>query len=58
MKRYRVEFKSKNSSFRVDCFEDKLEDWKALCKVDREETGEGKCYYREFPVSKNKRVYF
>lgn len=57
MKRFRVESKNKENHFRVDCTEDDLEFWKAICKRDSIENG-GKCYYREFPVSKNKKVYY
>lgn len=58
MKRYRVESKRGNDHhFRADCTEDELGYWKAVCKYDSIENG-GKCYYREFPVSKNKKVYY
>lgn len=58
MKRYRVESKrGKDHHFRADCTEDELEYWKALCKYDSIQFG-GKCYYREFPVTKNKRIYY
>lgn len=57
IKRYRVESRSNKNYFRVDCTKDELEYWKALCKHDSIEN-KGKCYYREFPVSKNKRIYY
>ena len=58
MKRYRVESKrGGDHHLRVDCTEDELESWKAICKYDFIRFG-GKCYYREFPVTKNKRVYY
>lgn len=57
MKRFRVESRNKENHFRADCFEDELEFWKAVCKYDAIENN-GKCYYREFPVSKNKKVYY
>lgn len=58
MKRYRVESKSSNDNyFRADCTEDDLEYWKAICKYDALQNN-GICYYREFPVTKNKKVYY
>lgn len=57
MKRYRVESKSDKSHFRSDCGEKDLEFWKAICKSDAN-ANKGKCYYREFPVTKNKKVYY
>lgn len=57
IKRYRVESRSKKSHFRSDCTEEDLEYFKAICKVDALENN-GECYYREFPVTKNKRVYY
>lgn len=57
MKRYRVESRSKNNHFKADCKEEDLEYWKALCKYDSIEN-RGECYYREFPVTKNKKVYY
>lgn len=57
MKRYRVESKSNKSHFRVDCGEEDLAFWKAICKHDAN-TNKGKCYYREFPVTKNTKVYY
>ena len=57
MKRYRVESRSKKSHFRSDCTEEDLEYFKAICKVDALENN-GECYYREFPVTKNKKIYY
>lgn len=57
MKRYRVESKSKQDHFRVDCCEKDFEFWKAICKYDAI-SNKGTCYYREFPVTKNKKVYY
>lgn len=57
IKRYRVESRTKKSHFRSDCTEEDLEYFKAICKVDVLENN-GECYYREFPVTKNKRVYY
>lgn len=57
MKRYRVESKSNESHFRADCREEDLEFWKAICKNDANKN-KGKCCYREFPVTKNKKVYY
>lgn len=57
MKRYRVESRNKNNYFRADCTEDELEYWKALCKFDALKNN-GTCYYREFPVTKNPKVYY
>ena len=57
IKRYRVESRSKKSHFRADCTEEDLEYFKAICKVDALENN-GEYYYREFPVTKNKRVYY
>lgn len=57
MKRYRVESRSDQSHFRSDCGEEDLEFWKAICKNDAN-SNNGKCYYREFPVTKNKKVYY
>nr|UVM81840.1 MAG: hypothetical protein [Bacteriophage sp.] len=57
MKRYRVESRSGKNHFRADCIEEELEYWKAICKIDSIEN-QGKCYYREFPVSKNKKIFY
>ncbi len=57
MKRYRVESKSNKSHFRADCNEKDLEFWKAICKHDAIQN-KGKCYYREFPVTKNEKIYY
>ena len=57
MKRYRVESRSGKNHFRADCTEEELEYWKAICKIDSIEN-QGKCYYREFPVSKNKKIFY
>ena len=57
MKRYRVESRSGKNHFRADCTEKELEYWKAICKIDSIEN-QGKCYYREFPVSKNKKIFY
>ena len=57
MKRYRVESKSPINHFRADCGEEDLEYWKAICKHDAN-ANNGRCYYREFPVTKNKKVYY
>lgn len=57
MKRYRVESKSNQNHFRVDCCDEDFEFWKAICKHDAI-SNKGKCYYREFPVTKNKKVYY
>lgn len=56
-RRFRVESRSSKNHFRVDCNEEELEYWKAVCKYDSIEN-KGKCYYREFPVSKNKKIYY
>lgn len=57
-KRYRVESRcGKGHHFRADCIEEELEYYKALCKYDAHKNN-GKCYYREFPVTKNERVYY
>lgn len=57
MKRYRVESKSNTTHFRADCNEKDLEFWKVICKHDAIKN-KGECYYREFPVTKNKKVYY
>lgn len=58
MKRYRVESKNgKGHHFRADCGEEDLEYFKALCKYDSIEN-KGQCYYREFPLGKNKKIYY
>lgn len=57
MKRYRVESKSNENHFRADCGDEDLEFWKIICKHDANEN-KGKCYYREFPVTKNKKIYY
>ena len=58
MKKYRVESRNnKGHSLIVDCYEDELEYYKALLKYDAINTN-GKCYYREFPVTKNEKVYY
>ena len=56
-RRYRVESKSKDAHFRVDCYENELEYWKDICKHDAK-AHNGKCYYRQFPVTKAKKIYF
>lgn len=57
MKRYKVEFKSTDgkSEFMAICYKDKLDYWKMICK---NHSKDGVCYYREFPLTKSKRVYF
>lgn len=58
MKRYRVEVRiSKDNYFRADCDETELEYYKALCKYDWVKNG-GNCYYREFPLTRNKKVFY
>ena len=57
MKRYRVESRSKDSHFRVDCTEDKLEYWKHICKYDAN-AEKGKSFYREYPLKNAKKIYF
>lgn len=57
MKRYRVESRSKDSHFRVDCTEDKLEYWKHICKYDAN-AEKGKSFYREYPLKSAKKIYF
>lgn len=57
MKRYRVESRNGKNHFRVDCTEEEFEYWKAVCKFDSIQI-KGICYYREFPLTKNKRVYY
>lgn len=57
MKRYRVESRSDKNHFRVDCKEEDFEFWKAICKHDVLQN-KGKCYYREFPLTKNKKIYY
>ena len=57
MKRYRVESVSNQSHFRADCSEEDFEFWKVICKHDAI-ANKGKCYYREFPVTKNKKIYY
>lgn len=56
-KRYRVESRNKSNYFRADCSENELEYMKALCKYDAIKNN-GECYYREFPVTKNKKVFY
>lgn len=56
-RRYRVESKSKDAHFRVDCYENELEYWKDICKHDAK-AHNGKCYYRQFPVTKAKKIYY
>ncbi|NFI08769.1 hypothetical protein FDF97_15820 [Clostridium botulinum] len=57
--KYRVEFRVNNKDyFRKDCFEDKLEELKDLFKNIQQEEKKGKCYYRRFPLGKNKKIYF
>ncbi len=57
--RYRVEFRvnSKNYFYK-DCFESELLETKFLIKAIQKEEGKGKCFYRKFPVTKNKKIYF
>ena len=58
-KRYRVESKNANGSFRVDCDEDKLEYWKKFCIENRKIAGNNeKCYYRQYPLIKSRKIYF
>lgn len=57
MKRYRVESKSNENHFIANCTEEELEYWKALCKYDSIQN-KGKCYYREFPLTKCKKIYY
>lgn len=57
IKKYRVESKSSNNHFRADCSEEDFEYFKALCKYDSIEN-HGTCFYREFPVTKNVKVYY
>lgn len=57
MKRYRVESRSKENHFRSDCGEEDLEIWKAICKNDAI-SNEGKCYYREFPLTNKQKIYY
>lgn len=56
-RRFRVESRSGKNHFRADCSEEDLEYWKAICKFDSIEN-KGKCYYREFPVTKNKKIFY
>lgn len=56
-KRYKVECKSKESHFAVCCYEDRLEFWKTICALDALDTG-GKCFYRQFPLTNSKKIYF
>lgn len=57
MKRYRVESRYGKDYFRADCDDSNLEYYKALCKYEAIEN-KGKCYYREFPLMKNEKVYY
>lgn len=57
MKRYKVEFISndKNSKFSVNCNEKDLEYWKDVCK---DSSKDGVCFYREYPLTRAKKIYF
>ncbi|WP_010295951.1 hypothetical protein [Clostridium senegalense] len=57
MKRYRVESRSGKNNFRADCDEKDFKYWKAICKYISIQN-KGKCYYREFPITKNKEIYY
>lgn len=58
MKKYRVESRSSNEYYyRIDCTEEDLDYYKAIVKFDCLKNG-GECYYREFPLGKNKKIYY
>lgn len=57
--KYRVECRTNsNDYFRKDCSEKYLEETKKIVKLIQKEEGKGECFYRKFPVMKNKRIYF
>lgn len=57
--RFRVEFRvSSKNYFRKDCAKNTLEETKMLIKSIQEQEGQGKCFYRKFPVTQNQKVYF
>lgn len=60
LKRYRVEFRSKDRqhSFIIDCVGTELERYKEICKSVSKEYDSAFCYYREFPLTKSKKIYF
>lgn len=54
-KKYKVETVDKGNSFSKICFESALTETKQLVK---ECSGGSRCYYREYPLTKNKKIYF
>lgn len=56
MKEYKIETKiNPKNSFSIICVEDNLERMKLIVK----DCSEGaKCYYREYPLTKNNKIYF
>lgn len=59
MNRYRVEFRVNSKDyFRKDCSKKQLEETKYLSKQIKNEEGTGKCYYRRFPLGKNRKIFF
>lgn len=59
-KKYRVEYtKGKKDYYRIDVVEQDLEETKKLVKEMAIEDGvPNECFYREFPLGENKKVYF
>lgn len=57
MSRYKVESISKNrkSRFSAICGADKLEYYKQVCKLGRIDDI---CFYRKYPLTKAKKIYF
>lgn len=56
---YRVEWKLNSGNQVILTCEDKdLEETKKLVKAIQEESGRGKAFYREFPLTRSKKIYF
>lgn len=57
MDRYKVESISKDGKrrFIVICTEEKFEYYKQICKSDQKEDI---CFYRKYPLTKAKKIYF
>lgn len=57
MNRYKVESMSKDrkSKFSAICGEDKLEYYMQVCKFGRIDNI---CFYRKYPLTKAKKIYF
>lgn len=57
--RYKIEYISndKKSKFQVICTEDDLERYKDIAKQLLGES-DGVCYYRKFPLTKAKKIFF